>query len=77
MALVPGLAVVPLARARRSREPHEPVSGEVHYGRPSRTDGRTAASPGDAVAGYDASNGLRSARPQPWKSRTFRVASVS
>ena len=31
-ALVPGLAVVPLARARRSREPHEPVSGAVRYG---------------------------------------------
>ena len=31
-ALAPGLAVVPLARARRTREPHEPVSGDVRYG---------------------------------------------
>ena len=31
-ALAPGLLVVPLARARRTREPHEPVSSEVRYG---------------------------------------------
>ena len=31
-ALMPGLAVVPLAHARRTREPHESVSGDVRYG---------------------------------------------
>ena len=31
-ALVSGIAVVPLARALRTREPDEPVSGEVRYG---------------------------------------------
>ena len=30
--LAPGFAVVPLVRADRTREPHEPVSGEVRYG---------------------------------------------
>ena len=31
-ALVPGLAVLPLARARRARGPDEAVTGEVRYG---------------------------------------------
>ena len=31
-ALASGLAMIPLARARRSRELHEPVSGDVRYG---------------------------------------------
>ena len=43
-----------------------PVCPDIEWR--SRTAGRIAASSGNDVADYDASNGLRSARPQPWKS---------